>query len=131
MPVLKVKNKSKNKYNTESYLAEAEKTFTKRKIKRRADEALEEFKKASPKDIADGWSYEIISDKNKVSLIFNNSSTPDGLENVNLAILIDVGHCTASGKWVEGEHYLDEATENAYNKIMYDTWEALKKAYEQ
>ena len=71
MPVLKVKNKSKNKYSTEAYLAEAEKTFTKRKIKRRADKALEEFKKASPKDVADGWSYEIISDKNKVSLIFN------------------------------------------------------------
>lgn len=130
MPVIKCKTKNKNKYKTEAYLAEAEKTFTAKKIKRKADKALEEFKKASPKDIADGWSYEIISNNNKVSLIFNNSATPEELENVNLAILIDIGHCTASGKWVEGEHYLDEATENAYEKIMYNTWEALKKAYE-
>lgn len=130
MPVIKFKTKTKSKYATEQYLADCEKLMDKKHIRARADKALKEFKMASPKDVANDWSYEIISDKNKVSLIFNNSATPDSMEHTNLAILIDVGHCTASGKWVEGTHYLDPTTEKAYKKITYDMWEALKKSYE-
>lgn len=93
-----------------------------------ADLALEEFIKASPTDdIANNWSYSITTERNKTIITFNNTADivthfhynahgnldEAAKSDVNVAIIIDSGHATGDGKWIEGKHYLHDATNNA------------------
>lgn len=93
-----------------------------------ADEAVVKFAQNSPtEEIANNWSYEIEATKhNQIRLCFNNSTIQNGQ---NVAIIIDVGHGTRDGNWVEGKNYLDQPTQEAYDKIINEIWEALKNEH--
>ena len=97
------------------------------KLKIIAEKALEKLKDATPKDsnlTANSWGYEIIQNGSKgVSLYFTNSNIKNG---VNIAIILDAGHATVDGRWVEGKKYLDKVTKEIYDDIMQETWEELK-----
>lgn len=97
------------------------------KLKSIAEKALEKLKDATPKDsnlTANSWGYEIIQNGNKgVSLYFTNSNVKNG---VNIAIILDAGHATVDGRWIEGKKYLDKVTKEIYDDIMQETWEELK-----
>lgn len=97
------------------------------KLKNIAEKALEKLKDATPKDsnlTANSWGYEIIQNGSKgVSLYFTNSNVKNG---VNIAIILDAGHATVDGRWIEGKKYLDKVTKEIYDDIMQETWEELK-----
>jgi len=97
------------------------------KLKSIAEKALEKLKDATPKDsnlTANSWGYEIIQNGNKgVSLYFTNNNVKNG---VNIAIILDAGHATVDGRWIEGKKYLDKVTKEIYDDIMQETWEELK-----
>lgn len=109
---------------TRQYLTSATKIINYDKLEQIAKEAVEKFKKASPSDdIARGWSHEIVQRKKGITLFFNNSENQNG---VNIALIVDSGHASRSGQWVSGKNYLKEPTQEAYNKILKETWEELK-----
>lgn len=97
------------------------------KLKSIAEKALKKLKDATPKDsnlTANSWGYEIIQNGSKgVSLYFTNSNVKNG---VNIAIILDAGHATVDGRWIEGKKYLDKVTKEIYDDIMQETWEELK-----
>ena len=97
------------------------------KLKNIAEKALEKLKDATPKDsnlTANSWGYEIIQNGSKgISLYFTNSNVKNG---VNIAIILDAGHATVDGRWIEGKKYLDKVTKEIYDDIMQETWEELK-----
>lgn len=88
-----------------------------------AQETVEELKKVTPKkdynnkklSLADAWSYEIVKDKKRIVIYFNNSIVENG---VNIALIVNDGHLTKSGRWVPGQHYVEEPIDNACNKIL-------------
>jgi hypothetical protein len=125
MPIKTKINQNGNK--TEKYLQKALTIMDLEKLKNIADESLKKFIRSSPtEEIANSWSYEIVSKGNKVSLFFNNSCVKDG---VNIAIIIDIGHGTKNGYWVSGQNYLSKPIKETYDRIINETWEELK-AYE-
>ena len=97
------------------------------KLKSIAEKALKKLKDATPKDsnlTANSWGYEKIQNGNKgVSWYFTNSNVKNG---VNIAIILDAGHATVDGRWIEGKKYLDKVTKEIYDDIMQETWEELK-----
>lgn len=94
------------------------------KLKKIAEETVEKLKLVSPyESIAVGWSYEIKRDSIGLTLYFNNSYVENG---ANIALIVDIGHGTRGGKWVSGKNYIKEPIEEAYNKILNETWEELK-----
>ena len=97
------------------------------KLKSIAEKALEKLKDATPKDsnlTANSWGYEIIQNGNKgASLYFTNINVKNG---VNIAIILDAGHATVDGRWIEGKKYLDKVTKEIYDDIMQETWGELK-----
>lgn len=118
---LKEKN---NNHKTEKYLYRALYIIDYNKLKKIADDSINDFILASPtSEISEGWSYDIISDKKKVSLFFNNSANQNG---ENIAIIIDLGHGTIDGNWVPGKNYLSEPIKKTYEKLLDVTWRALK-----
>lgn len=55
---------------------------------------------------AASWNYKIENDGKQTRLIWTNDDIENG---INVVILVDRGHATRSGTWVEGQHFIDKA----------------------
>jgi len=70
------------------------------------------------------WNYEIKHDGKTSSIIWTNDDIEGGC---NVVILIDRGHCTKSGSWVPGYHFIDDAINPVMDRISDAVWkEAIK-----
>lgn len=91
-----------------------------------AEETITKLKNASPTDeLKNGWSYEIERNKKHTALYFNNSVLTKNGE--NLAIIIDNGHVSKTGKWVPGFNYIEPIVDEAYKDIIKYTKEEINK----
>lgn len=76
---------------------------------------------------ANSWSYSINKSKKGISLTWNNSNINDG---AHVAILIQYGHATPSGYYVEGIDYINPALKPIFDEIGKQVWwEVTKNAY--
>ena len=92
-----------------------------------AERCIERLKEATPKDsglTAASWDYEIIKDRGKKTLYITNSNIQNG---VKIALLLEFGHATTGGTWVEGQNFIGPITQKEYNKILSETWKELKR----
>lgn len=64
---------------------------------------------------AQSWSYEIVRKNGSVSIEFRNSNIQNG---VPIAIVIQYGHGTGNGGWVEGRDYINPAIQPIFDKIV-------------
>lgn len=75
---------------------------------------------------ASSWSYKIEDRKHgSVSLSFYNSNIQNGLP---IAILIQYGHGTGGGGYVEGVDYIDPALRPLFQKIADEVWREVREA---
>lgn len=82
---------------------------------------------ATPRDsgvTADSWSYEIKRENGAITISFNNSNINDG---VPIAIILQYGHGTGSGGWVQGRDYINPAIQPIFDQIADDAWEEVTK----
>lgn len=73
---------------------------------------------ATPKDTgrtASSWSYEIEKTSKGYSLNFHNSNVNDG---VNIALILQYGHGTGTGGYVQGRDYINPAIEQAFEEML-------------
>lgn len=92
-----------------------------------AEQCIQELRFATPKDsglTSESWEYEIISSGRKTSIIFSNTNMQNGL---NVALLLEYGHMTSSGHWVEGREYIDPIIQKNYLNIINKKWKELVK----
>lgn len=94
------------------------------KYGRRGVAALES---ATPIDsglTASSWYYEIIQENGKATITFNNSNVQNG---VPIAIILQYGHGTNNGGWVEGRDYINPAIQPIFNEIANEAWKEVTK----
>lgn len=72
----------------------------------------------------DSWYYTIERQKGSVAIRFLNSNIQNGK---NIAIILDMGHATRSGGWVEGRHFIEPAIRPVFDEIAEESWEEVKK----
>lgn len=92
-----------------------------------AEEGLKRLRDATPKDsgyTAECWSYKIIEEKGQYSIVYTNSHVVDGQ---SVAILLQYGHATKSGGWVEGIDYINPALRPAFEQLAKSTWGEMTK----
>lgn len=80
---------------------------------------------ATPKDTgktAESWTYEIKGDKNSYSIEWHNSNVNEG---VNIAVILQYGHGTGNGGWVEGRDYINPALRPIFDQIANEAWEEV------
>lgn len=85
------------------------------------------LRSTTPKDTgktADSWSYRIERKGNQVSIAFLNSNFN---QNVPIAIIIQYGHATGTGGWVEGVDYINPAIRPLFNEIADKLWKEVNK----
>ena len=73
---------------------------------------------------AASWSYEIKRNKGSVALEFYNSNVNKG---VPIAIILQYGHGTGTGGWVEGIDYINPAIQPLFKQLAEDAWKEVTK----
>lgn len=91
------------------------------KYGRKGVQALSDATPIDTGETAHSWSYEIVRENNTVSLVFSNNHIEDG---VNIAVILQYGHGTGTGGWVEGKDYINPAIQPIFDEILR---EALKE----
>lgn len=73
---------------------------------------------------ANSWYYEIERQNGSVSLVFKNSNVNFG---VPIAIVLQYGHGTGTGGWVEGRDYINPAIQPIFDEIANEAWREVTK----
>lgn len=71
---------------------------------------------------ARSWYYEIKQENGRVTLSFCNSNIQRG---VPIAIILQYGHGTRTGGWVEGRDYINPAIQPIFDKLTEDAWKEV------
>lgn len=87
--------------------------------------ALEQVTPLDTGKTSTSWGYKILLGKNSASIIWTNSNVING---VNIAILIQYGHATKNGGYVEGYDYINPAMNYVIEEIANDVWQSIANA---
>lgn len=70
------------------------------------------------------WSYKIVKKASSLSIIFTNSNVQNGIP---IAIILQYGHATRNGGWVEGRDYINPAIQPIFDKLVKKAWGEVTK----
>lgn len=90
-------------------------------------EGVAALSSATPKDsglTASSWYYEIVNNNGSITLEFKNSNIQNG---VPIAIILQYGHGTRNGGWVQGQDYINPAVKPIFDKIAKEAWKEVTK----
>ena len=88
---------------------------------------VEALASAAPVDTgltASCWGYRIERTSSSASIIFYNTNINKG---VPIAIILQYGHGTGTGGWVEGRDYINPAIQPVFDKIVEDAWKEVTR----
>lgn len=90
-------------------------------------EGVAALESATPVDTgltASSWRYEIDHGKDSVSISFYNDNIQNG---VPIAIILQYGHGTRNGDWVQGRDYINPVIRPLFDKIADEAWKEVTK----
>lgn len=73
---------------------------------------------------ASSWYYEVQHNNGTASINFYNSNVNKG---VPIAIILQYGHGTGTGGWVQGRDYINPAIQPIFDKIANEAWREVTK----
>lgn len=73
---------------------------------------------------ASSWRYEIKHGNDSVSIAFYNDNVQNG---VPIAIILQYGHGTRNGGYVQGRDYINPAIKPIFDKITEDAWKEVTR----
>lgn len=74
---------------------------------------------------ASSWYYEIENKNGSATISFYNSNVNKG---VPIAIILQYGHGTGTGGWVQGRDYINPAIQPIFDKIAEEAWREVTKS---
>lgn len=113
---------------TERYLAKLKKLDIGRIAEAQAERGVSALAKNTPRDsgiAANSWSYEVIKTNSSVTIAWTNTNTEGGFP---VAIMLQYGHGTGSGGWVQGIDYINPAMRPIFDEIAHTVWKAVTSA---
>ena len=110
---------------TEKFLNAINKKLYYRNLQKYAEQGVAALASATPIDsgtTANSWNYEIRQTKNSVSIYWTNSNVNKG---VPIAVIIQYGHGTRNGGYVQGRDYINPAMRPIFDKIAENVWKEV------
>ena len=90
---------------------------------------VEELSKNTPRDsglTASSWSYSIEKGKDgSISVVWSNGNVNN---HVNIAVILQYGHGTRNGGWVEGIDYINPALKSVFEELADSAWKEVTRA---
>lgn len=115
--------------NTESFLRNIKEQYYMRKLDKAGQMGVEALAAATPKrsgKTASMWSYRIDNPGNGTYTI---TWCNDNINrNVNIAMIIQLGHGTKNGGYVAGIDYINPAMKPVFEKIEQEIWKEVTEA---
>ena len=109
------------------YLIKAKRAVKLGDLDRYGQEGVAALASATPVDTgltANSWYYEIERDDTHVSITFYNSNVQNGIP---IAIILQYGHGTRNGGWVQGRDYINPAIQPIFDDIAEKAWKEVVK----
>lgn len=91
-------------------------------------DGVQALRNATPVDsgaTAEAWDYEIKSTRNYTEIVWTNSNINDG---VPIAVILQYGHGTGTGGYVQGRDYINPAIRPVFDKIAEKAWKVVTSA---
>lgn len=91
-----------------------------------AIEGVRTLAAATPVDTGEtaaSWEYEIIQNEGSISIVWKNTHVEKGW--ANIAILLQYGHGTRNGGFVEGIDYINPALRPIFEKMADAAWKEV------
>lgn len=122
MSVIKIREKGNFK-KSEALLTKAVKLdVSMERLKEYGEAGVKALQEATPKrtgETARHWSYRIEKNRNSVSIKWFNDYAP---RFVQVALLLQYGHATKNGSWVEGFDYINPALAPVFAELEDKVW---------
>ena len=112
---------------TTRYLEKAKHVFNLSIFDKYGREGVEALASATPVETgktASSWDYKIENKKGSVTISFINSNIQNG---VPIAVILQYGHATGTGGWVEGRDYINPAIQPIFDRIATEAWKEVTK----
>lgn len=110
------------------YFEKVKKSVRTSTLEKYGKEGVAALASATPVDTgetANAWYYEIENVNGSAKIAFYNSNIQKG---VPIAIILQYGHGTGTGGWVQGRDYINPAIQPIFDKIAEDAWREVTKA---
>lgn len=110
------------------YLNKVSKAADIRNLDKYGQRGVAALSSATPKDTgltASSWSYEVVQNKQSISIEFHNTNIQNGIP---IAIILQYGHATKNGGWIEGRDYINPAIQPIFDEIVAEAWKEVTKA---
>ena len=114
--------------NMENYLKKMSKMDLASILRPFAQQGVSALSSATVKETgraASAWGYEIIEEKGKVTIWWTNSDIENGYP---VAVMIQYGHGTGTGGYVQGRDYINPAIRPIFDKMAREMERVVKSA---
>lgn len=112
---------------TTSYLKRLKNAQILKALGKYGQEGVAALASATPVDTgvtAGSWYYKLEVKATSASILFCNSNIQNGIP---IAIILQTGHGTGTGGWVEGRDYINPAIQPIFDKIAEQAWGEVTK----
>lgn len=109
------------------YLVKAKNAIKISDLDKYGREGVSALSSATPVDTgktAGSWYYEIENRNGSATISFYNSNIQNGIP---IAIILQYGHGTRNGGWVQGRDYINPAIQPIFDKIAENAWREVTK----
>lgn len=74
---------------------------------------------------AESWRYETVAKPGAYEIVWRNTNVKSGIP---VAVLIQYGHATRNGGYVEGRDYINPAIQPLFDNMAEIIWERVRRA---
>ncbi len=117
---------SKGKFEkAKDYLKKMQKPINIQTLERYGDEGVAALMEATPIDTGltmASWYYRIVEEQGRIKIEFCNSHIE---KDVPIAIILQYGHGTGTGGWVEGRDYINPAIAPVFDRLTDQAWKEI------
>ena len=110
---------------TRNFLTRARTTHLRDTLEKYGQIGVEALAEATPNDTgktAASWSYTVSMTERGCSITWNNSNFVDG---VPIAVIIQYGHATRNGGYVQGRDYINPTMKPIFDEILRKVWKEV------
>ena len=111
--------------NTEKFLKNASNKDYRSVLEQYAQAGVSALSAATPVNTgktASSWSYVIEQSGSTMSIVWTNSNIQNG---VNIALILQYGHGTKNGGYVQGMDYINPALRSVFDKMANAAWKEV------
>lgn len=113
---------------TEAFLKRMRHPFYFGMLHKYGKQGVEALRAATPRDTgktAESWGYEIRTSGDRIKIIWKNSNLAE--RGMPVAVLIQYGHATKNGGYVQGIDYINPALQPIFQEMADSIWKEVTK----